>query len=39
MTRRAISKSTLMPTEEDSASIWKKRTASASAFSISMRLA
>ena len=34
-----MSKSTLKPTEEESASMWKKRTASASAFSISMRLA
>ena len=34
-----MSKSTLKPTDDESASMWKKRTASASAFSMSMRLA
>jgi hypothetical protein len=34
-----MSKSTLNPTDEESALMWKKRTASDSAFSISMRLA
>ena len=34
-----MSKSTLKPTDEESASMWKKRTASESAFSMSMRLA
>jgi len=39
MTSRAISKSTLKPTDEDKASMWKKRTASDRAFSMSIRLA
>jgi hypothetical protein len=39
MTRSAISKSTLRPTAEERASMWKKRTASESAFSMSMRWA
>ena len=34
-----MSKSTLKPTEDDRASMWKKRTASERAFSMSMRLA
>ncbi len=34
-----MSKSTLKPTAEESASMWKKRTASERAFSMSMRLA
>ena len=34
-----MSKSTLKPTEEESASMWKKRTASDKAFSMSMRRA
>ena len=34
-----MSKSILKPTDEESASMWKKRTASESAFSMSMRLA
>ena len=32
-----MSKSTFKPTAEESASMWKKRTASESAFSMSMR--
>gem|GEM_PF-3637071 len=34
-----MSKSTFSPTEEDKASMWKKRTASDKAFSINMRWA